>query len=197
MRCFIQFLLMAMLAMGCSNKPGATEPNGSETASDSSGLLYPFPQFIEDQLAWLDSMPLAVEKIVFVNGIQSDSSLISKADFRLIAQDFAAEDPNRHTLRSNYREESFEDLTLNAITFSISTTNPNLTLQNADILLNPETRKVKHVILKRQLTGGDSSEIQNILWVANMKCQVSSVVTRKDGTSYNKTVNYIWDRPLP
>ena len=202
----IFLLSIATVLFACHSK-NAPAPAGPETFTldtaalaedhpDTSGPLYPFTQFINDQLTALDSLPLAVEMHTFMNGRKTDSTIISKQAFKKAMEPILADDPNRQNLRPYYREESFEDLSLEAITFTITTKNPALPLQEATVLLNPKTKAVKTIIIKRQWQTPDSTAQQTILWKANMHCHINSLITPKAGKAYQRSIQYIWDRPL-
>jgi hypothetical protein len=149
-------LILIFVVLACKSKPPKTTVD--TPAIDTSGLtapLYPYVQFIKSQIADVDSTPYALIKIEFLNGKQTDSSLTDKQTFDQLANAFIQNDVNDNAIRKFYREESFQDLTLNVVTFSISATNNNLPLQQADVLLNPETQKIKTIILKKNRESGD------------------------------------------
>jgi len=141
-------------------------------------------------------MPLAVEKIVKLNGVTIDSNYIDKAAFKAAIATFISIDPNTIELRSRYKEISFQDLTIPALTFSITSKDATLPLQQADILLNPDTKKVKHVVLNIITALGDSTVTKRILWDHNMKCQIMESIEHSSGKQYTRITQYIWDKPF-
>lgn len=192
------FFLLLFVAIVCTGSSSCKQQNNTIATADSSSKepLYPYPQYIREQIAYVDSMPLAIEKITIENGKQVDSTVIDQPAFKQLAQNFTDPDPNTSELRPKYTEESFNDLTINSLTFSITAKNTDLPLQQADVLLNPDTKKVRSVFLKKYMVGGDSSETRQLLWTHNMSFQISSFVVHKDGREMNRIVKVIWDRPL-
>lgn len=188
--------LMLLLLTACSNTDTAPEQEASTIDSTASQPLYPFAQYLHNELAYLDSMPLAVEKTVRQNGKTVDSLIIDKASFHSAVAFFTSIDPNKNELRSQYTETSFNDLSTESITFSISTNNPTLPLQQADILLHPATQQVKSLALTIEQPYTDSSISTKVLWKHHMKCQLAQTIQYKDGRSINRITEYVWDKPF-
>lgn len=184
------FLVGVLLFTSCST------PSNKVKGSNKKDALYPYPQYILSQIAYIDTVPLGIERIVQENGITTDSSYIDRKMFRELANNFLQPDPNQETLRKEYVEESFQDLTLNTITFSITTKNADLPLQQADILLNPDTKQVKYLVLKKQQSTSEGFITSTLMWRHNMNFQIVSSITGKDGKESSKLVRVVWDKPL-
>lgn len=164
--------------------------------SSSKEPLYPYPQYIQSQIAYLDSVPLGIEKIVYENGVRTDSGFISREQFKELAKEFLEPDPNIASLRNQYTESSFNDLSLNSITFTITSKNPENVLQQADILLNPENKEVKYIIIKKQAQEGDIKETKSLMWIHNMNFRISTSTIDDDGKESKKEVKVVWDKPM-
>lgn len=191
----------ALLLISCgdstqTNESSANVSESSEDSAESKEPLYPFTQYLSGQVAYVDSTPLAVEKIVKLNGVTTDSGYIDKAAFRTAMNAFTTIDPNTYALRSHYKEVSFQDLSIPSLTFSITSKDTSLPLQQADILLNPDTKRVKHVVLNFITTTGDSTVTKRVLWDHNMKCQIMESIEFTDGKQYTRITQYIWDKPF-
>lgn len=187
--------LMLMLSISCTEKQKNTAPR-DKTDNAKEEALYPYPQYIQKQIQYVDSMPLGIEMVVYENGIKKDSDFIDRTKFRQLAAAFMEPDPNEKKWRKQYEETSFQDLSLNTITFSIASKNSDLPLQKADILLNPDTRQVKFVVLKKQEKIKDHFETSNLIWVHNMNFQISTVIMDEQGKEKTKVVKVVWDRPI-
>lgn len=158
--------------------------------------FFPFPQYLEGQLAYLDTLPLAIEKTVKVNGITVDSVFLSKQLFRQEVSPWMEKDPNSEEMKPHFQETSFRDLTLNTITFSITAKDTVPALRQADILLEPESMKVKTLMLNFNFLRGDSSITRNIFWENNRKCQVAEEIAVPGKQPLLRVTRYVWDQPL-
>jgi hypothetical protein len=194
----ITIFAFVLASCGQTKQPGETVDSATTAAIDSAGKepLYPYPQYIQEQIAYVDSMPLAIEMKVFENGKMVDSTYINRDRFKELARQFKQPDLNMASLRPRYEEKSYQDLTIDAVTFSITAKDPELDVRQVDILLNPKTKKVKNIIIKKLEKTADSMEQKNMLWVHNMNFQVSSTITHNDGTTTDKVVKVVWDKPL-
>jgi hypothetical protein len=201
MHTFLLLFSSTLLLISCGNATQSDEAStnladASDDTAESKEPLYPFTQYLSGQVAYVDSTPIAIEKIVKLNGVTTDSGYIDKAAFKTAMNVFTSIDPNTYALRSQYKEVSFQDLSIPSLTFSITSKDASLPLQQADILLNPETKRVKHVVLNFITTAGDSTVTKRLLWDHNMKCQIMESIEFGDGKQYTRITQYIWDKPF-
>jgi hypothetical protein len=168
----------------------------SATTPDPDEPFYPYADYILNQLAYIDTTPFAIEKTVSIDGVLKDSSFVQKDELNRMAGQFTDIDPNHPDIKAMYRESSFQDLTINRLTFSIVAQVDSLPLQQADILLNPENQSIKNVILRKQWSRGDSSVSQHLLWVHNMHFQISEMISHNNGKNYTRVIRIVWDKPL-
>jgi hypothetical protein len=192
------FALVLYACSGNNNQPGQeyvfTPP--VEDTVDPNIPFYPYLDYIQNQIAYVDTTPLGIEKRVEINGKVTDSGFISRDSFKILANSFLEVNPNDPALKPDYSENSFTDLSINRITFSISTKNGSLPLQTADILLNAENQQVKNILLRKQVVSPDSNAMQHLIWVDKMHFQISETITRKDKSSYTRVTRVVWDKPL-
>lgn len=200
--CFV-FILFTLLLGSCGNQqPAMPDDDFSNYVPPEDGSIntadpvYPYLDYIRAQMKMVDTIPYAIERILTINGMTVDSGFVSKDVFKKEAQAFLDIDPNKKGIRENYTEISFKDNTLGLITFSISSKQPGLTLQHADVLVHPDNHSVKNLILRKQFSGGDSTVEQTLLWKDKRHFQISEVISKKDQTLYNRVLKIIWDKPL-
>jgi len=191
-------LCIAALA-ACKNQASPMTAKDSLAAIQDSiknAPFYPIAQYINDQIKYVDSTPLAIYKFTFINSKQVDSVVIDRDAFHQLAKEFKEPDLNQKDIKPNYTEDSFEDLTINTLTFTYATTNRDLELQQADVLLNPENHQVKNVMFRKNRIVGDTSVSVNGLWKNNMNFQLNYNMSPSKGTAFTKQVKVIWDRPM-
>jgi hypothetical protein len=198
----IKCLVAVLILLACNNPKTQSEDDFSDFTPPVDSLInttepvYPFLDYVRSQIAMVDTIPYAIERIQIIDGVTKDSSFVNKEVFKKEAGAFLEINPNDTDLRKQYIETSFNDLTLGLVTFSITAQDPGLKLQQADILVNPDNNAVKNIILRKQFSNADSSVEQTLLWKDKMNFQISEVISKKDQPAYNRVLKIIWDKPL-
>jgi hypothetical protein len=189
------FIPAILLIFSCKQHGQAPTTTGDSTIQAKEEALYPYPQYIQSQIQHLDSVQLGIEMVIYENGVKKDSAFITRQEFKRLATAFMVPDLNEKKWRNEYEETSFRDLSLNTITFTIASKNENLPVQKADILLNPDTKEVKYVMLKKQEKKDGNFESSNLMWVNNMNFQIVTEKTSADGKELKRIVKVTWDKP--
>lgn len=192
---FLCFVCLLVIMASCQTTPHKEEAL-NDASKDSIARFYPFPQYLQDQISYVDTTPFAIVRIVKTDGITTDSGLVDKPAFKQATMSFASIDPNTNSLKDKYEESSFQDLSLEAVTFMIVAKDTTLPLQEATVLLHPETKRVKRVMQKKVIDAGDSTITQQLLWIHNQRCQIAEIISKKDGSQYTRSITYVWDAPL-
>jgi len=194
------FLILTICTIACNNSStdsGIGDSTSPRRDSVKQEPYYPIKEYIAGQIAYVDSTPLAIEQITYLDNKKTDSVIIDRNTFKKLAAEFLEPDLNVASIKPLYEENSYNDLTINTITFNYTTKNKTLELQQADVLLNPENNKVKTVIFRKNRTSGDTAISLNGLWTNNMNFQLNYSYLLKDGKGFTKQVKIIWDRPMP
>lgn len=193
------YIIVVLFSASCRNQTtSVSDENSFISKADTlpSEPYYPITQYIRDQIAYVDTTPLAIEKITFVNSKKIDSVIIDRQEFHQLAEEFLKPDLNDKYVKSLYTESSYNDLTLNSLAFNYTAKDPALELQQADVLLNPENNKVKNIIFKKIRNNKDTSVRMNGLWKHNMNFQINYILQPVNGIQQTKQIEVIWDRPL-
>lgn len=195
-------VVLTMVLFACNSTPEEATDTGDYIIKDYSDSVnsnepfYPFIDYLKNEIAYIDSTPFAIEKTVRINGKLIDSTLIDRIALRPMFDLFTSINPEAKNLKPSYTESSFVDYTLNRLTFSITAQQDDLPLQQADIHLHPENKRVKNVVLKKQFTHADSSVLQYLVWENKMHFQISESITKKTGEGYSRVTRVVWDRPM-
>jgi hypothetical protein len=193
MKLFYPTLLIITVFTACKNN-GATTVTAKDSASNEA--YYPISDYIRSQIAYIDTTPLAIEKQVFENGKRIDSTVIDRPTFKQMAEEFAQPDLNLHSIKPLYRESMYNDLSMNSLTFTYDTNDPDQELQQITVLLNPDTKRVKNIIFRKIRSKGDTTITMNGLWKNNMNFQINYTLQPKIGAAVERQVKVIWDRPI-
>jgi hypothetical protein len=189
---FLLFILWTgIILSGC--KPGAAPVAGSEQDTPAANKeYYPIAGYIQSQLRWLDSVPLAVIKYTTVNN-HTDTSILEKKDFNAIAGALFSPDISVLPLKEQYDEVSFIDASLATISLTYAARNDTALVRKADVLLNQSNSAVSTIYVEKISRVADSTLTQKILWTANKSCLVTTI-THKTGTPERITEErYVWD----
>lgn len=186
---FIFLIFLPFVLYNCSNNNTSSDQPKEDTAGKA---FYPVGNYIRSQLAYIDSMPLAVIKYTTIHNV-TDTSIIEKKDFKQIAAAFVTPDISSPEFKSQYEEHSFIDATLGTMTLTYTAKNDKVPVRKADILLDQEDTEVKTIYIEKSIPGTDSSIIKKILWIANRNCQITTLVQKEGQPEDIILERYVWD----
>ena len=93
-----------------------------------------------------------------------------------------------------YNEEhSFIDATLGTITLTYTAKNDKVQIRKTDILLNQENTGVRTIYVEKIIPGSDSSVIKKMLWIANLNCQITTLIQKEGQPEAVILERYVWD----
>lgn len=180
-------LLFSIVLISCKNRESSTEENGQEKQ------FYPISSYIESQLKYLDSVPLAIIHYTTINNV-TDTGITEKKDFRnSVGASFIESDISSVEQKKNYEETSFIDATLGVITLSYAPKADGLPVQKAYVLLSQENSAVKTIYVERTTQAGDSTVTKKMLWDANKSCQVTSIIQKSNQPEKTVQERFVWD----
>ncbi len=170
---------------GCNNNNtkapvGADGPSGTTAKVDS---FFPVTSYIKGQLHEIDSLPVTPLRIITA-GEKSDSFWIKREELKLYLQPFISNEINETNLTALFKESKFNDLTLNAITFSYDPAKSlpdSLLLQHWDVYVNPETNKVSKIYIVKKIANKKENTIQQFTWVADKWAKIVTIKNSQEG----------------
>ena len=186
---FIFFILLPFALYNCTNNDTSSDQSKEDTAGKA---FYPVGNYIRSQLAYIDSMPLAVIKYTTIHNV-TDTSIIEKKDFKHIAAAFITPDISSPEFKSQYEEHSFIDATLGTITLTYTAKNDKVQIRKTDILLNQENTGVRTIYVEKIIPGSDSLVIKKMLWIANLNCQITTLIQKEGQPEAVILERYVWD----
>ncbi|MGN6493249.1 MAG: hypothetical protein ACTHLE_14715 [Agriterribacter sp.] len=185
----IVFLFIALA--GCNN----TDESNESGSDNTSKQYYPIASYIESQLNYLDSVPLAIMHYTTINNV-TDTSITEKKDFRnSVGGAFIQSDISGAEQKKKYDETSFIDATLGVITLTYTPrkNENNLPVRKIDVLLNQENSTIKTIYIEKILSSGDSTVLKKMLWKANKSCQVTSIIEKNNQPASTIQERFVWD----
>lgn len=175
-------------ALSCA-QDGKQEYSASEPQD-----FYPVLSFIREELALLDSLPVAITRYR-VDQSNSDTSILEKSEFRRIAESLAEPDISRDPLRKEYTETVYMDATINLLTMSYRPKDALAIVQKTDIYIDPATEKVKSMYIEKKMSEANSTVVQKIIWSAGRQVQLTSVITVEGQPERVIQERYHWGLP--
>ena len=192
--------IIILFAIGCSNAtndktlPAASPATAaSEVKKDS---FFPVTSFIKGQLKTLDSIPITPLRTIKIND-KTDSVWVKKADLANLLAGFISPEIRETNLVKYFKETSFNDQTLNAITFTydpLETLPDSILLRHWDVYIDPQTGKISKVYMVKQLKEKEGNITQQLTWKTDKWAMIVSILNKPDGTTQLlKEDKIIWD----
>ena len=191
--CFITISIIICYSCSNNNQQSTQSPGNSSEKPDS---FFPVTSFIKGQMHTLDSLPVTPLQLTSIKG-RTDSSWISKDKLSEFYSPFLTPVINQTNLTKYFKESSFNDQTLNAVTFTydpISKLPDSISLRHWDVYVHPETGNVTKVYIVKQIKMGDQMVTQQLTWQSNKMAKISTILNKPDGSMVlEKEVVLIWD----
>lgn len=184
------FFILLLCPVVCSLYISGCKPSeNKETAIAPTNDFYPITQYIISELDQLDSVPLAIIKYT-TQGSSTDTSIISKSDFRKIAGSLINADVSLPDRSDLYEETSFLDATLGTLSLTYRPLrSASFNINQLDVLLNQTNSKVLSIYA--ETLEGDS--LKKMLWTPNRSFQVTTLTTPNNGTEQVLQERYVWN----
>lgn len=189
--------VVILFASGCTNasneKASPTEAIVKEVKKDS---FFPVTSFLKGQMIVLDSLPVTPLHTITVNN-ETDSIWIKKTDLNSLLADFLTPEIKEDNLTDYFKETSFNDQTLNTITFTydpIKILPDSISLRHWDIYIDPETGKILKVYIVKELKEKEKTVTQQLTWKTNNWATIITLVNVPNGhTQVQKEEKFIWN----
>jgi len=128
MRRFV-FPLFLLLFIACSH---STEDKNH----------FPITAFLEEELAQIDSLPIAIILTSETNGL-SDTTVMDKKKFRDLAMQLIGIDFQEKKHKDNYQELVLEDAQLGNISIGYTTEDADLPVRKIELNIDANSHKIK------------------------------------------------------
>jgi hypothetical protein len=173
-------LIVILTAGSCNNKPPKEKANFMDVAG-----------YLKGQLAYLDTVPLALLKTTLKDTMYTDSVFIKKEELRSLVDSYLVSQLEKEAFENSFEETSFMDATINTITLTYQAVDKELPVQRIDVYVDPETQEIKRMYLVRQEQKKDTSFSQQLLWKHNSSCTViSTQQVKQQETITNEKISW-------
>lgn len=195
----IYLIAITLFVISCNNTPSVTpvaspvQPGDSITKKPS---FFPVTSYINGQLHELDSLPVTPLLVITENN-KTDSIWIKREQIRSYLQPFTTPLIDSTNLTAYFTETSFNDRTLNCITFTYDpkvSLPDTLAIRNWTVYIDPDKGTVVKIYLVKMITNNEKKIMQQLTWKSGKLAIINSVLLNPDGTSkLLKEEKVIWD----
>ena len=169
-------LILSSLFLSCNNK------------QESKQQFYPISYFIEQEIAVIDSFRLPIKRY-YQDVNQSDSSIISTTELRSIVNELLLNSLSSDGALNNYEETTINDMNLDFITLSYTTTEKNIS--KIELHIDPINEKVKSLYAEKTDSQQDSVITKKILWTAGRQLLINTI-SNVNNRILTTTERYSW-----
>lgn len=168
--------------------------NSYESKPETSHDFFPVNTYLNSQVHLVDSLQPLIYKYTTVNHLR-DSVLLSVSEFNELAKEFIQPDINATSLKKYYKETSFVDQSIPAVTFTYSTQNRELPVQRIDVIAKEESllsEQVQSVYMEIINTRNDTTIGKKLYWKTNKSFQIISSLQTGNQPAVNSQVKVVW-----
>ena len=177
-----------------SNSNILPEPKAAEVAKSDS--FFPVTSFIKGQMRLLDSIPVTPLHTITINN-KIDSQWIKQTALKSLLAPFLSPEIRETNMVNYFKETSFKDQTLNAITFTydpVKSLPDSITLRHWDVYIDPETGTVTKVYLVKHQAEKLGMVTLQLTWKTNKYAMIVTLQDQPDGTTkLIKEDKFIWN----
>lgn len=170
-------------------------PVSAPSADSTQKIFFPVVDFLQSEIGYLDSTPLAIKRYIIQNN-RTDSSFINLPAFHQVAGEFISPELATGRFEKEYSEKSFIDQTTQTATFTYSTQNKALSVQRVDVLTSTgsaRSEQVKSIYLEKFFSSGDTLITKKMLWKARQNLLIVTTRQLPGKTPDVQQVRVIWD----
>jgi hypothetical protein len=191
----VSFFAIILLITACKNQPQKNSDQKviAEQPAEKKNY-FPVADFIKKEIAYVDSLPLAIIKYHIVNN-KSDSVFIKPKEFNAIAQEFLPAVLTTPAFEENFTENSFTDEATQSVTFTYSAQKSNTELKRVDVLVKPipGLQKVKSVYMEKIVNKNDTLFIRKMVWKARRNFNIITSIQPLGKKAVIKQLKIVWD----
>ncbi len=191
--CFITVTILIFYS--CSNNGKQLTPS-RENSSSKTDSFFPVTSYIKGQMIILDSLPITPLQLTIIKG-KIDSAWISKDKLSKFYAPFLTPVIDETNLTEYFKESSFSDQTLNAVTFTydpIAKLPDSISIRHWDVYIHPETGNVIKVYIVKDTKITGQLVTQQLTWQSNKMAKISTILNKPDGSmSLEKEMVLMWD----
>lgn len=192
---FVPVLVFFFTSCNNQNKNLNLIANTEDLPALKKDSFFPVTSFIKGQIRQFDSLNVTPLHTITV-GNKTDSQWIKKDELKNMLASFILPEIKETNMVNYFKETSFNDQTLNAITFTYDPIKPlpdSILLRHWDVYIDPESGKVTMVYLVKQIKEKAENKTLQLTWKTDKYAMIKTIVNKADGsTKLLKEDKFIW-----
>jgi len=186
--------LFILQICACHSGQTDTPSDNSKTADTTKKNYLPVADYINAEIALVDSFPYRLMKYHIVNG-RIDSAIITTPVFNEIAKQFLMPGLDSAYFEKKFEENSFVDRSTGLISFTYSTKDTSYGLKRVDVLLSPgaSVSKLNSIYMESIAGKNDSTVISKMSWKAGKNFRIVRILQSKNGKETTDQIMVDWD----
>ena len=178
---FLFFIIAFIVSCGEHKKNNLTSPVAVDSTDHKIDSFFPVTSFLKGQMILLDSLPVTPLHTITVNN-KTDSSWLKKDELRPLLQIFLTPEIAETNLTTLFKESSFNDQTLNAMTFTyepVKLLPDSISLRHWTVYIDP----LKGDVTKIYLVKEDKKDhlYYQLLWKPKYWAKITTIQNKPDG----------------
>lgn len=168
----------------------------NQDSTQKDVAVFPVTEYFQGQLNELDSMPITLLKID-ITGSKTDSTWLPKKDIRNYVQPFLTPIIDSALITSYFKQRSFMDQTINAVTFTYDTPSSSLpdsiNLKECDVYVDPDRNSVTRIYMLKSVPGDRRSLDSQLTWKTGKSFSIRTIVEEQGKPAVIKEQIIKWD----
>lgn len=172
----------------------SAETNPQLKSATDTIKFFPVTSFLQTQLIAIDSLPVTIMYVVTENS-KSDTSWIKKNQRDSILKTFLVEEIKQDNLTDFFKESTFKDETINAITLTYDAFGKipdSIHIRHWDVYIDPDKGKVKKIYIEKEFLKEGIQ--QHLIWQSDQFAKIITLkATEKNKLTVVKEEKIVWD----
>jgi hypothetical protein len=185
-----------LLLSACGNhQPPAPATDITPKADTTNEKFFPIASYLQSEIRYVDSTPLAILKRETVNN-RTDSAFLTPAAFHALASSFLVPELDETNLEKNYTESSFGDKTTGYLSFTYAPKDKeHAALRRVDVVVaaGEGFDKVKSIYLERATRASDTLVMKKMYWQARHSFLVITSLQLPGKTAEVRQLKVVWN----
>ena len=176
-----------------TNKVLTPDKNISEQKKDS---FFPVTSFLKGQIAQLIKLPVTPLHTITINN-KIDSIWIKREQLAKLLVTFINTNISETNMTPYFKETSFNDLTVNAVTLTYDPKKPlpdSIPLTHWDVYIDPENGKIQKIYMVKQHKDKADIVTEQLTWQTDRSATITTLIYKKGNKmELLKVEKFIWN----